>query len=153
MALITIPALRLQDMPFLGRRGIARLVRAARSLAPHLDSPKQLSWHACASDQQAGLRHANAFLHYLVESGAYSPARLASGQRRAGGSAGQLGSVSAARSALMRSPGLRAPLLQAFDRRWVDEAWRKVTADQQVCLLLPMGCRTACLDVAGADAR
>lgn len=123
----------MQDMGFLGRRGIARLIHAARHLAARLESPQQLSWHACASDQQAGLRHANDFLQHLLDSGAYSPARLTSGQRRKGGPrAHQPGSLHAARAALMQAPGLRAPLLQGLDRRWADDAWRRATPTQRV---------------------
>lgn len=119
-------------MAFLGRRGVSKLIHAACKLAPQLESPKGLSWHACASDQQAGLRHANAFLHYLMDSGAYAPARLARGQRRTGPLPGEL--RHAAWAALMKAPGLRAPLLQAFDRRGVDDAWRRAKATQQVGL-------------------
>eukprot|EP00892_Ulva_mutabilis_P003631 jgi/Ulvmu1/163/UM001_0167.1 len=124
--------LSVSDMSFLGRAGITRLVRAACKLAPRLESPKPLSWQECASDQQAGLRHANTFLHYLMDSGAYAPARAMKGQRYPAGDAGPLGNASAARSALMRAPGVRRPLLQPFDRRLVNEAWRKATTERQV---------------------
>lgn len=135
----------MQDMAFLGRRGVSKLIHAACKLAHSLESPKVLSWHACASDQQAGMRHANAFLHYLMDSGAYAPARLASGQRRKGCLPGDRpDSAHSARAALMQAPGLRAPLLQAFDRREVEDAWQKATATQQVGLDSTSACSLAC---------
>ena len=74
---------RMQDCALLGGAGMWALVRGALAAAAALPPPPPLRWAHAAADRDAAPRAAAAYLHTLLASGAFSPARLAAGGRSA----------------------------------------------------------------------